>query len=1321
MPTSLQNPLVVPIRVDALWSDGTTPLRAPLEDFSRMDKALQAQYPWLGDTLVPDLESVPLPLGMHLHWTLPDALTHGHTVYQITEEVCHELTLNGVPQSLLKSLQGKAGKDAEYTRTDMEALLTSLAAPAFTPLSQSQWDTAMDASKLAWDPLLLQIYAPLVMKTAAHMKLPPVPDRWLVLRQGGTGPDVSWIVESDRLTAADAPPPTGAAAGPCQMQVSITVPTDNKGIPVTPAVVPTHGWQHLGLTFADASTWSEDTDPATPRLRPLTAAGSGLPEFAAFYPSCQGVFGLCDAAADAKTAYTYTVIGWFSLAADDPISSGKDLATQLTALKWSCAAAKACDGSLYVARAVVNGAQCPLMTDKDGGGLLGENGVNVAVGNSTGQALAAALAAQFTGGVEMEKLLDAAQAGALRHLDEPDGTARMEQAMHQQGFRPSHGGTFWSVRQKKGDSVGLSAALPVQTAAQAAAAAKAGKPPPKSDSAVPVPAEAQLTLIADQLNAVNQAQRQYDGMMELCVAQRELLFADWCRSLQLNSPFVDPFGHQIEHNPCVAGMLKCADGTTPLMSKAYTMVLDGVSLLSSACLGNDKQNALIQWAGILYQALSTLQQSLHGLPLEMTAHPAPRFWQPHDPVVLFYDQGGQSLLTATPATGTEKDPNGYLLCLAAPTPIAASGPPPKGWTAAFQGLITALASATGTVPPPQNITAASWRPLFLEWSAAYLPCQSAGELSMTNDGTNASAARSAYGPDFLKNFQPDPDGIDLQLVSDSEIAQDPASHAEYKGRVLLSPRAVSSMKDRIYSLLGTQKPPQAGQDAIFPGALGKDDTASAWLNQVLKSGSQTLSQALDGYHDHMLMRQRIRQLSPFDPRYPQQTTSPGYLTAWDPVTQSFCPLIGRCNAASPVPGDHYHPIRGGVCEISDLTLVDRFGQTRRWQIDASKPMALSRTLPLYKNTTPGDKANTVTTFHLPPRLTQPSRLLFRWIAADDSGVESAVHPSTTPVLGWIMLDRVDANILFFAATGELLGWVGWVDSKHLDSDSKHLKWQPMPGAAALNATMQALQTEFCTKAGYFDDIATALLTIEPHSHRQHRAASVLMSRPLAICAASLRLQLKGTPAPHQGYASLVEAVETNGFAAPTVLDPSQTCNLMQRETCDFEKVQVPIRLGDVSMEDDGLIAWWPADANSLPTTAWNLVDSCPAPLPLTPDPTTAATQVLLLLDPRACVHASSGILPVKSITLPPELYAEALKKMELIFTAAPVLTPAGTWTLPIPAELSSTWSWLPDLQSTTVPQPLSGKVDDRAHLPPDPAVLRRGWLRAKLQEKKGDQ
>jgi hypothetical protein len=1290
--------------MDALWSDETTTLRTALENFTLLEGAVTGSYPWLGDTLISEKVGAELPKGMHLHWTLPAALTHGHTVYQITDEVCHELLAHGVPPQLVASLQA-AAKDTEYDHSGMQGVLSSLAAQTVAPLTPDQWNAAVqnmgkagEQSALAWDALLLQIYASLILKTAAHMKLPRVPNRWLVLRSGGTKGEPSWVVESDRLTAAGAVP-TGTLAGPCTMQVSIS----DDGTP------PSTGWQYLGLT-QPAIGWVEDASAA--RLEPFTAAGSGLPEFAAFYPSCQGVFGLHDASALPDTDYTYTVIGWFS--ADDPVGSGSGVKA-LNVLKCSASAA--------------------VVTDKDDGDTLGEKGVSVAVGNSTGQALAAALAAEMAlkltrndlpdydtqlkdQQTKIEKLLDAAQAGALRHYDEPDGDALMEQALHQQGFRPSHGGTTWSLVPQAGAAAGLSAELPLQTAARAAAAAKPGDVIPPATTVLPAS-------VADLLNALNLAQRRYDQALELLLTQREQLFADWHRSLMLNSAHVDFLGRMSADNTASAGMIKGADDL--LEVKAAAMAQASSLLLHEGCFCSD--GAVIPAAWALYQAHAALLTSIQGMPLTLSAHPAPRFWQPHDPVVLFHDDQGQNLLTATPAQTLTQDEQGNLICSQAPAAVLAV----PGWSATFQGLISGLDASL----PVHVVTKSSWRPLLLEWSADFLPCKGSGELKMDAEGT---VTPTTYLDTFLQdNYKTDENGIDLQIVDDQKIASTDDEHATYVGRVLLSSRAMSSMKDRILSLLGTQKP-VAGKDIVFPGTIGKNKDMCQWLNLAANSNAQTLSQALDGFHDHLLMRQRIRQFAPYDPKA-AQSSSPAYATqgyesavTWNPVTQSYFPAIGRSYAHSPVQDDLYHPIRAGVCEISALTLVDRFGQSRRWKMESGRSVAVTRTLPPYQ---PESEPGSVpAAFHLPPRFTQPSRLLFRWMAADGSGTEANAHPATTPVLGWLMLNRVDESILFFSAEGTLLGWV--------DSGQN---WVKMPGAADLSGAMNALMTEFTSKNGtdYDDAIATALLTIEPHSHRQHTAASVLVSRPLAVCAASLRLELKGMPAPHQGFACVAQAQTTAGY--PAALDASSY--FLQRQTCDFEKVQVPVRLGDVSMEDDGLVAWWPLDAKGTPEGTWNLVDpsqqtGAEAVLPLTPAPnlldsvtslsTSTATQVLLLLDPRACVHASSGILPVKSITLPPELYTEALKKMELIFNASPVLTPAPTplitpapvppppvepWIMPVPAELSSTWSWLPDLQPATAPQPLTGKVDDRAHLPPQPAVLRRGWLQAKLQEKKG--
>ena len=66
----------------------------------------------------------------------------------------------------------------------------------------------------------------------------------------------------------------------------------------------------------------------------------------------------------------------------------------------------------------------------------------------------------------------------------------------------------------------------------------------------------------------------------------------------------------------------------------------------------------------------------------------------------------------------------------------------------------------------------------------------------------------------------------------------------------------------------------------------------------------------------------------------------------------------------------------------------------------------------------------------------------------------------------------------------------------------------------------------------------------------------------------------------------------------------------------------------------------------------------------------------MLVDPRASVHASVGILPVKSIALPPVQYADALKRIDATFLVAPVLGGADNITLPVPTEAGHAWSWL---------------------------------------------
>ncbi|NJN83905.1 MAG: hypothetical protein HC802_17590 [Caldilineaceae bacterium] len=68
-------------------------------------------------------------------------------------------------------------------------------------------------------------------------------------------------------------------------------------------------------------------------------------------------------------------------------------------------------------------------------------------------------------------------------------------------------------------------------------------------------------------------------------------------------------------------------------------------------------------------------------------------------------------------------------------------------------------------------------------------------------------------------------------------------------------------------------------------------------------------------------------------------------------------------------------------------------------------------------------------------------------------------------------------------------------------------------------------------------------------------------------------------------------------------------------------------------------------------------------------------QFVALLDPHGLVHLSSGIQPVKAIQLPDRFINDALARIEMTFSIAPVLTPELELHLSLPKEQAFSWSW----------------------------------------------
>jgi len=102
----------------------------------------------------------------------------------------------------------------------------------------------------------------------------------------------------------------------------------------------------------------------------------------------------------------------------------------------------------------------------------------------------------------------------------------------------------------------------------------------------------------------------------------------------------------------------------------------------------------------------------------------------------------------------------------------------------------------------------------------------------------------------------------------------------------------------------------------------------------------------------------------------------------------------------------------------------------------------------------------------------------------------------------------------------------------------------------------------------------------------------------------------------------------------------------------------------------------------------------------------------MLVDPRAAVHISSGILPVKTMTIPTELYLPGLQNLEMTFFTGPFVTGKDKVELPLPTEPGYTWSLLTKENGAWNDSQAIGPVEQNATLS-QPHIIREGWLKLK--------
>jgi hypothetical protein len=201
------------------------------------------------------------------------------------------------------------------------------------------------------------------------------------------------------------------------------------------------------------------------------------------------------------------------------------------------------------------------------------------------------------------------------------------------------------------------------------------------------------------------------------------------------------------------------------------------------------------------------------------------------------------------------------------------------------------------------------------------------------------------------------------------------------------------------------------------------------------------------------------------------------------------------------------------------------------------------------------------------------------------------------------------------------------------------------------------------------------------------------------------------------------------------LGPSPSLEAYARTTHGFEKVGVPVRLGEHQLLNDGLVGFWTESGDGLdnvfnaPQTLDGLelnADVTWRPGMTTPairayaegqtDDLTLALQdepveLTLLLDPRGVVHATSGVLPVRQLQIPSAYYADALRQMGVTFRVGPLLTDSERLYAAVPREPGFTWSWVTRPNGSTWLE-TTEMADATEHAEFfNPPLLVEGWLK----------
>lgn len=441
-------------------------------------------------------------------------------------------------------------------------------------------------------------------------------------------------------------------------------------------------------------------------------------------------------------------------------------------------------------------------------------------------------------------------------------------------------------------------------------------------------------------------------------------------------------------------------------------------------------------------------------------------------------------------------------------------------------------------------------------------------------------------------------------------------------------------------------------------------------------------------------------------------------------------------------------VRAGGAQLKRMRVVDAFGRTL--ELPAAK---LAGVLVSESMRPPSGAGWPAGSLYMPPRLLPPSRLLLRFVDADDDAIEATLDQAaggSGPVAGWLLPDNVDYALEFFDRRGDPVGQLGH------EALSGGVTWEGAPGTpgplgaapaekagsrhvAAMAAAV--LQRDAGERALDGQDpgresplsallrvIDTTHWTVDPFGTSGTEFLSTLVGRPIAVVRAALTLEVRD---------------DSEGIAMAPAVSVARAAQFDALSSQVFD-----VRLGALTRFSDGLLAYFvdddyrhlypvhssvpeqalpaaphtgylgPADAGTdAAATAAQPIDQ---PYVVS-DPTVSVrpgqtVRLTLLMDPGSSVHVTSGILPRKSVSLLRDWTAPGLARIAPSFRAGPVLLDPVAAGMPKASPLGEQQLWSHRSTPTTWQDRQIVATTREAALPERPPVAEEGYVRARPED-----